>query len=176
MTTEPESASSYPPVRPPVPPRTFQVDPRLKSPILATLLSLMPGLGQAYLGYVQLGFVNALVIFSLITLLANDAGAMTPLVALFMSFYWLFNVVDANRRAILLNQKIQGLAPGELPEDLGPGIRGSVAGGLVLIVAGVLGLAHLRFGLSLAWVKDWWPAALILGGIYLVWKAVRKPQ
>jgi hypothetical protein len=34
-------------------------------------------------------------------------------------------------------------------------------------------LAHLRFGLSMAWVERWWPVALVGLGIHLVWKAVK---
>jgi TM2 domain-containing membrane protein YozV len=154
----------------------YQEDPRMRSVALATLLSLMPGLGQVYLGYVQQGFINALVVASLITVLSVDAGAFTPLLALFMAFFWLYNVVDANRRALLLNQRILGLAPGELPEDLSPAFHGSVFGGLTLIVGGVLALAHVRFGFSLAWVQHWWPLAIIGLGVHLVWKAVKAAR
>ncbi len=154
----------------------YQEDPRMRSVALATLLSLMPGLGQVYLGYIQQGFINALVVASLITLLTVDAGTFTPLLALFMAFFWLYNIVDANRRALLLNQRILGLAPGELPEELSPALHGSVFGGLTLIVGGLLALAHVRFGLSLAWVQHWWPLALIGLGVHLVWKAVQASR
>ena len=154
----------------------YQEDPRLRSVALATLLSLVPGLGQVYLGYIQQGFVNALVVASLIALLVADSGTFTPLLALFMAFFWLYNIVDANRRAILLNQRVLGLAPGELPEDASPALQGSVFGGLILIVGGVLALAHIRFGLSMAWVERWWPLAIVGLGIHLIWKAVKTSR
>lgn len=154
----------------------YQEDPRLRSTALATLLSLMPGLGQVYLGYTQQGFINVLVVGSTIAILSRNIGGLEPLLGLFLAFFWLYNIVDANRRAVLLNQRILGLAPGALPEDVSPEIRGSVLGGLALIVAGVLALAHLRFGLSMAWVERWWPVALIGFGIYLVWKAVKAAR
>ena len=154
----------------------YQEDPRLRSTALATLLSLMPGLGQVYLGYIQQGFVNILVVATLITLLARDPGALTPLLALFLAFFWLYNIVDAHRRSLLLNQRILGLAPGELPEDVRPALQGSVFGGLTLIAGGVLALAHLRFGLSMAWVERWWPLAVVGLGIHLVWKAVKTAR
>jgi len=154
----------------------YQEDPRLRSATLATLLSLMPGLGQVYLGYIQQGFVNALVVASLIALLVADSGTFTPLLALFMAFFWLYNIVDANRRAILLNQRVLGLAPGELPEDISPALQGSVFGGLTLIVGGALALAHIRFGLSMAWVERWWPLAIVGLGIHLIWKAVKTSR
>lgn len=147
-------------------------DPRLKSPVVATLLSIMPGLGQAYLGYYQLGFVNVLVVASLITLLANDIGGLTPLVAIFMAFFWLFNLVDAGRRAVLLNQVVTHMETPELPNAIG--VKGRAFGGLLLIAVGVLSIAHIRFGVSLVWLQNWWPAALVVAGVYLVWKAITE--
>lgn len=154
----------------------YQEDPRLRSTALATLLSLMPGLGQVYLGYTQLGFVHATVAGALIAILAPGAGALEPLLGLFLAFFWLYNIVDANRRAMLLNQRILGLVPGELPEEVSPSLRGSVLGGLCLIAGGTLALAHVRFGLSMDWVGRWWPVALIGFGVYLVWKAVKASR
>lgn len=169
---KPEAAALLPTAQRPY----YPEDPRLRSTALATVLSLMPGLGQVYLGYVQQGFLNIMVVASLIALLASDAGALTPLLALFLAFFWLYNMIDANRRAILLNQRLLGLAPGELPEDITPSLRGSIFGGLALILGGLVALAHVRFGLSLAWVQHWWPMAIIGLGIYLVWKAVKSPN
>lgn len=148
-------------------------DPRQKSPFLAGLLSAIPGLGQVYVGYYQRGFVHALVVATLISLLAAEAlGPLTPLASVFMAFFWLYNIVDAGRRASLYNQALAGMAEIDLPEDFkAPGFRGSVAGGVAIAVLGLILLLHTRFGISLDWVEEWWPAALILGGVYLVWKA-----
>ena len=148
-------------------------DPREKSPFLAGLLSAMPGLGQVYVGYYQRGFVHAVVVATLISLLAAEAlGPLTPLASVFMAFFWLYNMVDAARRAALYNQALAGVGNVELPDDFkAPTFRGSVAGGLAIAAAGVVLLLHTRFGLSLEWVEEWWPAALILAGAYLVWKA-----
>ena len=48
-------------------------DPRRKSPALAAMLSLVPGLGQVYLGYYQQGFINILVVAAIIAYLASSA-------------------------------------------------------------------------------------------------------
>jgi TM2 domain-containing membrane protein YozV len=141
---------------------------------LATLLSAFPGLGQVYMGYVGQGFFNAILVASLITLLASDLGALTPLAALFMAFYWLYNIIDANRKAVLYNEKVLGLPPGELPEDSAAGFQGSVGAGVLLIVVGGLALAHTRFAIPMAWVQNWWPAALVGAGAWLIWKAVAR--
>jgi hypothetical protein len=70
---------------------------------------------------------------------------------------------------VLYNQAITGLGPEELPEDIKlPRGRGSLLGGLVLLIFGAFALANTRFGVSMAWVEDWWPLALILIGVYLM--------
>ncbi|RPJ59287.1 MAG: hypothetical protein EHM23_14650, partial [Acidobacteria bacterium] len=100
-----------------------QDDPRQKSPALAAMLSLVPGLGQVYLGYYQQGFINILVVGALIAYLASDAlRSLVVLGAFFLVFYWFYNIVDAARRASLYNQMLAGLGPTQLPEDIeGPG-------------------------------------------------------
>jgi hypothetical protein len=165
-----------PPVAPPVQeaPRKsyYQRDPRSKNPLLAAVLSAMPGLGQIYIGYYQQGFINVLVVGSLIAMLSAGVGGLEPLCGLFLAFFWLYNVVDAYRKASLYNQALAGLGPSELPEDVQlPTAQGSLLGGVVLIIFGLLALSHTKFGYSLDWVEDWWPAALILIGCYLIYKA-----
>ncbi len=159
-------------------PSAIQEDPRSKSPVLAAVLSLMPGLGQVYVGYYVHGFTNILVIASLITLLARGIGDLEPLAGLFLAYYWLYTVVDAARRAAFYNQALVGLGPMELPKDLQmPGSGGSLFGGIALIVLGGLALAYTRFNVSLAWLERWWPLALVIAGVYLIyksWAAKRK--
>lgn len=149
-------------------------DPRRKRPLLACILSTMPGLGQVYVGYYQRGFINAITVALLITLLVSDLGTLTPLAGIFLAFFWLYNVIDAGRRAMLYNQALAGGAEMELPEDFkAPGLGGSIAGGTALILIGLVMLAHTAFGASLAWLEDWWPLALVGFGAYLVVKAMR---
>jgi hypothetical protein len=52
-----------------------------------------------------------------------------------------------------------------------PSTQGSLLGGVVLVIFGALALSHTKFGYSLEWVEDWWPAALVLIGGYLVYKS-----
>lgn len=157
----------------PAPPAPYTRDPRQKTPFLAGLLSVVPGLGQVYVGYYQRGFIHAVVTATLISFLAaTNIGALVPLAAVFLGFFWLYNIVDASRRASLYNQALAGMSNVELPEDFkAPGFRGSVAGGLAIAALGLILLLHTRFGVPLDWVEEWWPAALILAGAYLVWKA-----
>jgi len=150
-------------------------DPRAKSPVLTTVLSLMPGLGQVYLGYTQLGFIHAAVFASLIALLSsNQLGRLEPFVGISMAFFFLYNLVDAHRRALLLNESLAQLEKPTLPDGFGTvSLGGRLALGVGLILVGLLTLLNLRFGLSLVWLERWWPAGLVLLGIYLVVRALR---
>jgi len=153
-------------------------DPRAKSPVAACVLSAIPGLGQIYVGYYLRGFVHAVVVALLFSLVVSDSAdddVLLPLLLVFMIFFWLYNVIDAGRRAALFNEALAGNRAVELPQDLKlPGIGGSIAGGVVLIVVGGILLTHTRFGMSLDWVADWWPALGILAGLYLLIKGIHE--
>ncbi len=174
MNQEP-SAAQEAPAKEWVRPVPYGFDPRSKNVALACFLSLMPGLGQVYVGYYQRGFMHILVVGSIIATLAEGAlRELTPLLAIFLAFFWLYNVIDAGRRASLYNQALAGAGPTTLPEDLAAqGLRGSVVGGVVLIALGTALLLHTRFDISLRWLDEWWPAAPILFGVYLVIKGMR---
>ena len=161
-------------------PRDYYRDPRYKSPLVATVLSLMPGLGQVFLGYTQLGFLHAGVACALIALMSlNRLGGMEPGVGIFMVFFWLYNLVDAHRRALLLNEATTRMETPELPDGFrAVSFQGRIAAGVMLILVGVLSLLSLRFGISMDWLMNWWPAGLVLAGLYLVVKAIsdRAPK
>jgi hypothetical protein len=149
-----------------------------KSPALASVLSMMPGLGQVYVGYYQQGFINALIVASVITLLASgNATGFEPFAGLFLAFFWIYNIIDANRRANHFNRVQAGLAGEAPPEDFkDPGAGGSIAGGVVLVVLGMLFFLDLQFGISMEWIEDWWPLGLVGLGVYLIAKAVKNKQ
>jgi hypothetical protein len=150
-------------------------DPRRKKPFLASVLSLMPGLGQVYVGYYKRGFINAITVALLITFLTAQIEPLIPLAAIFLAFFWLYNIVDAGRRASLYNQALAGGTALELPEDFkAPSLGGSLAGGAALIVIGLVLLSNTLFGASLEWLESWWPVALIGFGGYLVFKAMQE--
>jgi TM2 domain-containing membrane protein YozV len=161
-------------------PRTdlYQDLSRRKSPPLAAILSLMPGLGQVYVGYYQQGFINIIVVGSLISFLASGAfESLVPLAALFLAFFWLYNLVDAGRKAALYNQALLGMGPGKLPEqEEAPGTRGSLLGGIALVLFGIMLFAHTRFNVPLEWLEQWWPLALVAAGAYLIYKAALGRQ
>ncbi len=172
----PYSAPPPPAAPPAAAPRVGAQDARSKSPALACMLSLMPGLGQVYVGYYARGFVHAIVVASLITLLATgDLDELTPLAGFFLAFFWLYNVIDAGRRASFYNQLLAGGSEPDLPSDVAlPGLQGSITGGLLLIGVGTLLLLHTKLDMSIKWVVDWWPVVPILIGVGLLAKAIQE--
>lgn len=148
---------------------------RRKSVVLACLLSMMPGLGQIYVGYYQRGFVHVFAFASFVALLASGVGELAPFLGISLAFLCLYNIVDAGRRAALYNLALDGIGPEKLPEEM-PGSGGSLVGGVILIGVGVVLLAHLRFDMSLYWLEEWWPLGVVIFGAYLVLQAMRDRQ
>jgi len=144
-------------------------DPRRKSVPLACILSALPGLGQIYLGYYKLGFIHVLVVGTTISMLANGLiTGLAPLFGIFLAFFWLYNIVDAGRRAAFYNLALAGLDGVEMPEEMKlPKLGGSLFGGVVLMAVGFMLLSNTAFDYSLDWLEDWWPVAPILLGAYL---------
>ena len=102
---------------------------------------------------------------------------MEPFAGIALAFFWVWNLIDANRRATHYNRAVDGLGGEAPPEDFKiPGTGGSIFGGLVLIFIGLLFFLDLKFGISMAWVWDWWPLALVGGGVYLVVSAMNKKK
>lgn len=140
-----------------------------KSPVLATLLSLFPGLGQAYVGYYQLGFTYVMVMA--ITILILSHSILAPFFGPMLAFFWIFNLIDANRRANNYNRVLDGLQGGDTPPDFEmPQLKGNRPVGMLLVIAGVLIIMDLNFNISLEWIENWWPLGLVGLGGWLVFK------
>ncbi len=163
-------AQPAPPPAPALSPATN--DPRRKRPLGAAILSIVPGLGQVYVGYYKQGFTNAITVALLISFITLQIVPLIPLAGIFLGFFWLYNIVDAGRRASLYNQALAGGGDIDLPDDFeAPSLGGSLAGGAALILIGLVLLSNTAFGASLEWLESWWPVALIGFGAYLVYKA-----
>ncbi len=158
------------------PRRDFFDDPRRKSPVLALVLSAMPGLGQIYIGFYQQGFTNALIAAALIAVLsAGHLRELEPLLGLFLAFFWLYNMIDAWRRAVFYNNALAGIGPATLPEDFTAGLgKGSAIGGVAMILVGGVLLSNTLFGVSLQWLEHWYPLAFIAIGVWLIYPALTK--
>ena len=151
-------------------------DPRRKSPFLAGVLSLLPGLGQVYVGYYRLGFINIIVAGSILSVLSSGEGYVPflPLGVFFLIFFEFYNIIDAGRRATLYNLSLDGIENIALPDALTNDplpIKGSYLLGGTLLLFGAIALSNTLFGLSLSWLEEFWPVFPMLMGAYLVWQA-----
>lgn len=144
-------------------------DPRRKSPRLAAALSAVPGVGQVYVGYYVRGFVLASTFLFMLLFAANAPGYMDPVPGFAVFFVWLFNVIDAGRMAALYNHALAGSDQIRLPEDFEvPAVGGSIGGGALLVLFGLIALSNTLFGMSLEWLESWWPVFPLGLGLYLV--------
>lgn len=143
-----------------------------KSPGIAALLSLMPGLGHIYNGLYQRGMIFFALVAGAISL---GVTSEVPLFGVVAFFFWLFSLLDAYRQARLINHGYAtDLGLLEQPQRLRPG-QGALAAGVALILIGALELLS-RFGLwDWSWIDQLWPVVLIAVGVVLVvlWKRER---
>ena len=67
------------------PNKPWKVSGDYKSPVVTALLSLMPGLGQVFVGYYQRGFIHIIVVASLMALTTSgQTGALEPFFIFFL--------------------------------------------------------------------------------------------
>lgn len=134
-----------------------------KSPVAAALLSLVPfGLGHLYLGQ----YSRALAFF---------VGFWAPILLLELPllgiFFFFFAIFDAFRQAQLIN-----LAAGEGRELPAGPFQGGLAAGVFLVVLGGVLLCRewIDFYLVREFLQTWYPAILVLIGIYFIYGAVKE--
>ena len=178
------ASEAYPP--PPPPPATATATGPVvvlekKSPGLAGVLSMFPGLGHVYLGLYQRAFAFAGIFCLLIFF--NAHGRMAPLSGPATAFVWFFAIIDAVRQAKAINSgyiETGGLAPSERAA-----VRrrsDSMAGltwGVILVGLGTLWLMDRYVDLDAFWaaVEDWLaPVAFIVLGIILITTYVMKKR
>ena len=76
-------------------------------------------------------------------------------------------------RATMYNQVLAGGEIPDLPQDFRmPGVGGSIVGGVVIMLLGAIILSHTAYDVPLDWLEDWWPAGLVLVGVYLLGKGI----
>ncbi|NOZ79238.1 MAG: hypothetical protein GXP48_08705 [Acidobacteria bacterium] len=166
VTPPPVQPATPPPPQVPVPPAPgAYAGLRRKSPGLAIVLSLFPGLGHLYLGLYQ----RAIVVFGsffLATVLADHAGDIGIIIA----FIWFFGVIDAYRQAQMINaQEVE-------PPKIKRASVGSLGFGVFLIIVGIILLINNFYPIDLSWLGNWWPAILVIVGIYLIGAAYADRQ
>ena len=115
--------------------------------------------------------MNIAIVALVITLVASSSvQGVDVFFGLFLAFFWLYNIIDANRKAVLFNQALDGVNGIELPEDFQLPEKGSMSAGVVLVVIGLILFFNTKFDMSLEWLEEWWPLAAVGFGIYLIVK------
>lgn len=140
-----------------------------KSPGLAVLFSLLPGLGHIYLGLYQRGVAFFAAFLAAIWL--SDHADLSGAIVIFAFFFTLF---DAHRMATLLATGSLPAHPPGAPVMAANFARGNLTLGAVLLVAGALLLYSNFYPLDLSFLADWWPLGLILFGLWLVVRDLRS--
>ncbi len=158
--------SSLPPAVPPgTPPGPYVRLP--KSSFLAVFLSfILPGVGQIYNGQPAKAFVF---FFSFVGCIYGTAqGAVFPF-AFLIPFVYLFCLIDAYRNAEEANARFLGTS-----SEVSPQASESPWWGLGLGLLGLVLLLNNLGWLRLAALGRFWPALLILAGLFFLYSSLRK--
>ncbi len=136
------------------------------SPVAATFLGFVPGLGAVYNGQYMKAVVHVLIFASMIGILSGDhADSMKAVVGILLGAFIIYMAIDANLSAktrLAGNAATEGWSGARVPNTTWP---------FILMGIGVLFLLQNFNVLNLDSVIDkWWPVALIIVGGMLAWR------
>jgi len=165
MTTTPADPQAAYPALPMSAPSTAPAGP--KSPILALVLSLFPGIGQIYNGQPA----KALVFFFAWAGSIYLTAEANPFFAFLIAFAYFYNLVDAWRSASAINARhAGGLGMAEEDTTESPGW------GAALMGVGLLLLLNNLGWLRLASMQRYWPLVLIAAGGVFLYGSVQRAK
>jgi hypothetical protein len=152
-----------------------------KSPAAAGILSgFFPGAGQLYNGEAPKALLFFLIFAGCISMMPRGPHPFLPII--FAGFY-IYQVIDAVQTAKAINVKALGEAmaePAAVPAS-GPAPapikvipEGSIFWGLLLMGIGVVFLLSNFDILRVERVLDFWPVAVILIGLKIIFDSLRK--
>jgi len=172
--TPPPPAAAVPSVAP-----TYVPVVETKSPALAGLLSMFPGLGHLYLGLYQRAFAFGGGFILAITLSTHGRGQ--PFLGMLIAFIWFFAIIDAVRQARAINRGLlagSGIAPVPQIRKAGES-SAALTWGVILVGLGGLWLIDRYADMDWFWsLMDSWggPAAFILLGLILIVTHVKRKR
>lgn len=145
------------------------------SPGLAFLLGLIPGVGAIYNGQYAKGLVHVLVLGLMISINSTDAAnGLEPLFVMLTSVFWFYMAFEAYHTA---RRRMMGEPVDEFSSLVQmkntPGSVPVVP--VVLIGLGVLFLLNNLELLRLRMVLRYWPALLILAGVWMLYTRMSGP-
>ncbi len=164
----PESAPPPPAAQAPA----VQRDPiHQKIPFLAGILSGFPGMGNIYNGLYLRGLIQFVIVATLVNMMDHHA---TPFLGMSLAFFWIFNVLDAYRQAVLINYGFsQDLGLLDMPRRPRAG-QGGLAAGIILTGLGVIAFLDQYVDIDLRWLYDLWPLAIVAFGVWLIVASIRE--
>ena len=185
--TVPGQTPSTPPTSPPwevypgssyasaVAPSPYSTPAGHGSPWLAVMLGSIPGVGAIYNGQYAKGLIHAVIFGLLITIVGNAPHTIAPLIGILIAVWWFYMVLEAYHTA---RKRRMGLPVDEFSSIVAfPMHRtGFPVGAVVLIGAGMLLLLDSIGLIPLNQVIRYWPVALILLGVYMLYSRLdRRP-
>jgi hypothetical protein len=140
------------------------------SPGLAFLLGLIPGVGAVYNGQYAKGLIHVVIFGILISVASNGASGFEPLFGLLIGCFYFYMPFEAYHTAKLRNaglpvDEFSGVMPRRGPSS-------APVGPIVLIVIGVLFLLSNLEVIEFRKLMRFWPAVLIVLGIYMLYERV----
>jgi hypothetical protein len=142
------------------------------NPVLAGILSILPGLGAVYCGEVMRGVMQISIYAALIFALTNFGGGLEPVFGLAIAFWYIYQIIDSVR---LAQAKQRGTVPPDpfglsSPEWVGSFRstgKGLPSGAMFLVFVGFLFLLGNVF--SYHFISRGWPFILVyLGAMRIV--------
>jgi hypothetical protein len=168
------------PVQPMPPPPAVQAAPPAvyatplafrKSPALAGVLSLLPGVGHIYLGLYQRAVVFFAIWVFTLAIADHGPGPMGVLIP----FWMFFVLIDAVRQAKAINAT--GAAESNIvAKEIALKAGGNLAFGIFLILFGAFFLLDRLVTIDLSFLLDWWPALIIAFGAWQVFSYYKTKQ
>jgi len=139
------------------------------SPGLAFVLGMIPGVGAVYNGQYAKGLVHVIIVGVLIGILDTEsAPGFEPLIGLLLACFWFYMGFEAYHTA---KRRRMGQPLDEFSNLMPMGSRTTrvPVGPIVLIGVGVLFLLNNLDLLDIHRAARYWPAVLIVYGIYLLY-------
>lgn len=160
------------PAPPPAPRASVAYD---TSPGLALLLGFIPGVGAIYNAQYAKGLVHAVIFGLLISIMSSGAAgeSLEPLFGILISVWVFYMALEAYHTA---SKRRAGETVDEFSSLVNVrGGSGFPAGAVVLILLGVLLLLNTLEILQFRYFLRYWPVALILAGVYMLYVRLAPP-
>ncbi len=135
------------------------------SPGLAAVLGFIPGLGAVYNGEYMKALIHVLVFAALVTL--DTSGRAQPFSGIMTAAFIFYMAIDAYRTA---RARMLGQVP---PSSAGGWTTDKPIGPIILIGLGVIFLLDKYYSFW-NWFGDYWPVALIVLGVLMLWKRMGR--